>query len=209
MDYYAWMQLLEGAWTTAWISLVSIVLGVAIGLAIALVRMAKIPFIDQFLGVYVSWARATPLVTLALFIFLSFPAFGINLDKHLSAILCLTLNTSAFNAEIWRNAFFELFKRPARSSGGHWHVTPRLFPPHYVPANGDCEPTSTGKRDVFSYQRQPSNCRHRCGRPYASYQPYRGGDVRATWANFMRCGSLYVHHRLTDKASERGRAKSQ
>ncbi|WP_418642419.1 amino acid ABC transporter permease [Vibrio chaetopteri] len=105
MDYYAWMQLLEGAWTTAWISLVSIALGVVIGLVIALVRMAKVPFLDQFLGVYVSWARATPLVTLALFIFLSFPSFGINLDKHLSAILCLTLNTSAFNAEIWRNAF--------------------------------------------------------------------------------------------------------
>ncbi|MFC0171815.1 amino acid ABC transporter permease [Vibrio comitans] len=105
MDYYAWMQLLQGAWTTAWISMVSIALGVVIGLVIALVRMAELPIINQVLGIYVSWARATPLVTLALFIFLSFPSFGINLDKHFSAILCLTLNTSAFNAEIWRNAF--------------------------------------------------------------------------------------------------------
>ncbi|MEZ9736515.1 amino acid ABC transporter permease [Vibrio cyclitrophicus] len=110
MDYYAWEQLLQGAWATAWISAVSIVLGVVIGLAIALIRMLKIPFVDQMLGIYVSWARATPLVTLALFIFLSFPSFGINLDKHVSAILALTLNTSAFNAEIWRNAFLNFSK---------------------------------------------------------------------------------------------------
>lgn len=110
MDYYAWEQLLQGAWTTAWISMVSIGLGVMFGLVIALIRMAKIPFIDQILGIYVSWARATPLVTLALFIFLSLPSFGINLDKELSAILALTLNTSAFNAEIWRNAFLNFSK---------------------------------------------------------------------------------------------------
>ncbi|MFV0576800.1 MAG: amino acid ABC transporter permease [Vibrio sp.] len=105
MDSYAWIQLAEGAWATAWICLVSIALGISIGLVIAIVRMMKLPFIDQLLGIYVSWARATPLVTLALFIFLTFPSFGIQLDKNISAILALTLNTAAFNAEIWRNAF--------------------------------------------------------------------------------------------------------
>lgn len=136
MDYYAWMQLLEGAWTTAWISLVSIGLGVAIGLIIALIRMAHIPIIDQCLGMYVSWARATPLVTLALFIFLSFPAFGLSLDKHLSAILCLTLNTSAFNAEIWRNAFlnFSNGQREAAEAIGmsRWTYFRRIMFPQMV-----------------------------------------------------------------------------
>ncbi|NLS11734.1 amino acid ABC transporter permease [Vibrio sp. SM6] len=136
MDYYAWMQLLEGAWTTAWISVISIALGVIIGLIIALIRMAKIPFIDPLLGAYVSWARATPLVTLALFIFLSFPAFGINLDKHFSAILCLTLNTSAFNAEIWRNAFlnFSNGQREAAEAIGmpRWVYFRRIMFPQMV-----------------------------------------------------------------------------
>ena len=110
MDYYAWEQLLQGAWTTTWISAISILLGVVIGLVIALIRMVKIPFVDQILGTYVSWARATPLVTLVLFIFLSFPSFGINLEKNVSAILALTLNTSAFNSEIWRSAFLNFSK---------------------------------------------------------------------------------------------------
>jgi polar amino acid transport system permease protein len=78
---------------------------VVIGLVIAFIRMMKIPVVDQALVVYISLARATPLVTLVLFLFLSLPTLGINLDKTAAAIVALTLNTSAFNAEIWRNAF--------------------------------------------------------------------------------------------------------
>jgi len=69
---------------------------------------------------YISLARATPLVTLVLFLFLSLPTLGINLDKTLAAIVALTLNTSAFNAEIWRNAFrnFPREQREAAESVG-------------------------------------------------------------------------------------------
>ena len=120
MDLISWQLLLEGAWTTLWISGVAIACGVAIGLVIAFIRMLKIPFVDQFLVVYISLARATPLVTLALFLFLSLPTLGINLDKTLAAIVALILNTSAFNAEIWRNAFrnFPREQREAAESVG-------------------------------------------------------------------------------------------
>ena len=53
-------------------------LGVVAGLLIALVRMLRLPVIDQLLVVYISLARATPLVTLVLFLFLSLPTMGIN-----------------------------------------------------------------------------------------------------------------------------------
>lgn len=105
MDSNAWEMLLLGAWTTAWISGVAIILGVFFGLIIAIIRKAKIPFIHQALGLYISLARATPLVTLVLFIFLSGPTLGLNLDRVTAAIIALTLNTTAFNAEIWRSAF--------------------------------------------------------------------------------------------------------
>lgn len=85
-----------------------------------LVRMLRLPVIDQLLVVYISLARATPLVTLVLFLFLSLPTMGINLDKNVAAIVALTLNTSAFNAEIWRNAFrtFPREQREAAESVG-------------------------------------------------------------------------------------------
>lgn len=120
MDVMAWQLLIEGAWTTLWISGLAILCGVIIGLFIAFVRMMKLPVIDQLLVVYISLARATPLVTLVLFLFLSLPTVGINLDKTVAAIVALTLNTSAFNAEIWRNAFrnFPREQREAAESVG-------------------------------------------------------------------------------------------
>lgn len=105
MNGQAWLLLLEGAWTTLWISGIAIAIGVVLGLGVALVRMARIPFIDQLLVLYVSLARATPLVTLVLFIFLTAPTLGVGLDRNTAAILALTLNTAAFNAEVWRAAF--------------------------------------------------------------------------------------------------------
>jgi len=115
MNGQAWLLLLEGAWTTLWISGIAIAIGVVLGLGIALVRMARIPFIDQLLVIYVSLARATPLVTLVLFIFLTAPTLGMGLDRNTAAILALTLNTAAFNAEVWRAAFLS-FSRDQREA---------------------------------------------------------------------------------------------
>ena len=134
MDAISWQLLIEGAWTTLWISAIAIAFGVAIGLLIALVRMLRIPVIDQLLVVYISLARATPLVTLVLFLFLSLPTVGINLDKNVAAIVALTLNTSAFNAEIWRNAFrtFPREQREAAESVGmrRWAYFRYIMLPH-------------------------------------------------------------------------------
>lgn len=71
MDLKAWLLLLEGAWTTVWISGIAIAIGISAGLLIAIIRRQAIPVIDQVLALYISLARATPLVTLVLFLFLS------------------------------------------------------------------------------------------------------------------------------------------
>jgi polar amino acid transport system permease protein len=126
MTFKAWLLLLEGAWTTVWISGISIVLGLSIGLMIAIVRRQKIPIIDHLLAVYISLARATPLVTLVLFLFLSLPSIGINLNKHTAAIVALTLNTAAFNAEIWRSAL-ENFSRDQREAAQAIGMTELTF----------------------------------------------------------------------------------
>ena len=96
------------------------------GLGIALLRMARIPFLEQLLILYTSLARATPLVTLVLFIFLSAPMFGVNLDRNTAAILALTLNTTAFNAEIWRSAFIS-FSRDQKEAALACGMTQGVF----------------------------------------------------------------------------------
>ncbi|MFG1498004.1 amino acid ABC transporter permease [Saccharospirillum sp. HFRX-1] len=126
MDSTAWSMLLNGAWVTLWISGVSIALGVTLGLIIALIRSAKIPFVHQVLGVYISIARATPLVTLVLFIFLTAPTLGISMDRSIAGILALTLNTTAFNAEIWRSAFNN-FSNDQREAALAVGMTPGVY----------------------------------------------------------------------------------
>lgn len=104
MDQAAFSTLLAGAWTTAWISAVAIAGGVPLGLALALLREARIPVVGHLIVLYVSLGRATPLVTLVLFIFLGAPLFGLPLDRYTAAVVTLILNTAAFNAEVWRAA---------------------------------------------------------------------------------------------------------
>ncbi|MSP80074.1 MAG: amino acid ABC transporter permease [Rhodospirillales bacterium] len=104
MDQAAFSALLAGAWTTAWISAIAIAVGVPLGLALALLREARVPVVGHLIVLYVSLGRATPLVTLVLFIFLAAPLFGFPLDRYTAAVITLILNTAAFNAEVWRAA---------------------------------------------------------------------------------------------------------
>lgn len=115
MELYEWLQLLEAAWTTVWISIISIVLGISLALIIALIRERKTPFVSQFLTFYVSIMRSIPLVTMTLFIFLTLPVMGINLHCITAGIISLSLNTAAFNAEIFR-ASLEKFSADQREA---------------------------------------------------------------------------------------------
>lgn len=98
-------MLLDGAWTTIWISLLAIVSGVPIGFVLSLIRVSRFPVLSQIVVLYVSLGRATPLVTLALFLFVTLPVFGVNIDKYTAGVVALTLNTAAFNTEVWRSVY--------------------------------------------------------------------------------------------------------
>ena len=98
-------MLLDGAWVTIWISLVAIALGVPLGLALSLVRVARLPVLSRIVVLYVSLGRATPLVTLVLFLFVTLPVFGVDIDKYTAGVVALTLNTASFNTEVWRSVY--------------------------------------------------------------------------------------------------------
>lgn len=126
MDQAAFAVLLAGAWTTAWISAIAIVVGVPLGLLLALLREARLPGVSQIVVLYVSLGRATPLVTLVLFVFLGAPALGIELDRYAAAIVTLILNTAAFNAEVWRAAI-RSFPREQVEAARATGMTPPLY----------------------------------------------------------------------------------
>jgi His/Glu/Gln/Arg/opine family amino acid ABC transporter permease subunit len=94
--------MLQGAVVTVTLSLAGILIGLPIGLALAVLRWADVPLVARVVAVYVSILRATPLVTLLLLLFFALPNIGIAIGPISAAILALVMNTAAFNCEVWR-----------------------------------------------------------------------------------------------------------
>jgi His/Glu/Gln/Arg/opine family amino acid ABC transporter permease subunit len=104
------IAILQGAVVTVTLSLIGILIGLPIGLALALLRWADVPVLARVVAVYVSMLRATPLVTLLLLLFFALPNIGIEIDPISAAILALVMNTAAFNCEVWRAALMNFPK---------------------------------------------------------------------------------------------------
>jgi His/Glu/Gln/Arg/opine family amino acid ABC transporter permease subunit len=96
------LAIFGGAVVTVMLSLVGILIGLPIGLGLAVLRWADVPVIARIVAVYVSMLRATPLVTLLLLLFFALPNIGIAIGPISAAILALVMNTAAFNCEVWR-----------------------------------------------------------------------------------------------------------
>jgi His/Glu/Gln/Arg/opine family amino acid ABC transporter permease subunit len=96
------LAILQGAVVTVTLSLTGILIGLPIGLGLAVLRWADVPVIARIVAVYVSILRATPLVTLLLLLFFALPNIGIAIGPISAAILVLVMNTAAFNCEVWR-----------------------------------------------------------------------------------------------------------
>src|SRR5260221_4243246 len=96
------LALLQGAVVTVTLSLTGILIGLPIGLGLAVLRWANVPVIARIVTVYVSILRATPLVTLLLLLFFALPNIGIAIGPISAAILALVMNTAAFNFAAWR-----------------------------------------------------------------------------------------------------------
>jgi His/Glu/Gln/Arg/opine family amino acid ABC transporter permease subunit len=113
-------ELAKGTLTTITVSMAGLAVGMLSGLLLALVRAGAVPVASQAIAVYVSITRATPMVTLALLIFFGLPALGLALSPLVAAILIISINTSVFQAEIWRASLLD-FPRgqldAARASG--------------------------------------------------------------------------------------------
>lgn len=94
--------LMQGLWVTLQIGVVSIVAGLVLGLALALVRLYG-PIWTQLLArAYINFMRSIPLLVLLIIIYYALPFVGIRLSPFLSAVSALSLVSAAYTAEIFR-----------------------------------------------------------------------------------------------------------
>jgi His/Glu/Gln/Arg/opine family amino acid ABC transporter permease subunit len=104
------VSMLDGALITLLLSLTGIALGLPIGLAMALICWQRVPLAGALVAACTSFLRASPLVTLVLLLFYGLPNVGIDLSPVAAGVLALTMNTSAFNCEVWRASLSEVPK---------------------------------------------------------------------------------------------------
>ena len=95
--------LVSGFTTTIYVSLVSILISIILGLLIAIPSLAKNKFLTYLNIGYVEVVRAIPLLVLILWIYYGLPIMtGISFSPFVSGIIALSISESAFQAEIFR-----------------------------------------------------------------------------------------------------------
>jgi len=95
--------LLSGLTTTIYISVVSIIISMLLGLIVAIPSLAKSKFLTYINIGYVEIVRAVPLLVLILWIYYGLPIMtGISFSPFVSGIIALAISESAFQAEIFR-----------------------------------------------------------------------------------------------------------
>ena len=94
--------LMRGLWTTVLLGVVSIVLGLALGLVLVMLRLyAAMPVRWLAVG-YINLFRALPLLVLLVLIYYALPFLGVRLSSFAAAAAALSLVSGAYAAEIFR-----------------------------------------------------------------------------------------------------------
>ncbi|KXS37785.1 amino acid ABC transporter permease [Modicisalibacter tunisiensis] len=97
-------ELLKGVPITLSLWIIAIVLGFFIGLALAWARVYGNRFWYALSTAYVELFRGTPMLVQMFFIYLGLPQIGIVFDAFTSAVIAITLNSAAYQAEYFRGS---------------------------------------------------------------------------------------------------------
>jgi His/Glu/Gln/Arg/opine family amino acid ABC transporter permease subunit len=128
-----WTFFLRGVWMTAVMALLSLGLGLPLGLCLALARVQSRGLLSAPAAVYVEVMRGTPLLVQILFVYFVLPSVGIYLPAYASGVLALTLNASAYISEVIRAGILSIDAgqmEAARALGmSSWQAMRRIILP--------------------------------------------------------------------------------
>mgnify|MGYP000642799386 CR=1 FL=1 len=93
---------LNGLGATAWISLLSLLGALLVGIAACVARLSRISALSGPAVAYIEIIRSTPLLAQLYFYYFGLPGLGLRLTELQTGILALTLNSGAYTAEILR-----------------------------------------------------------------------------------------------------------
>lgn len=96
--------ILRGLPYTLGIALTSSLFGLLIGLVLAVMRISGNPLLDGAARSYISFMRGTPTLVLLFLLYFGLPFAGIQFNAVTAAIICFSINSGAYIAEIIRSA---------------------------------------------------------------------------------------------------------
>ena len=116
--------LLIGLLGTIKIALVSIVLGVLVGMVLALLRLSRNAWLRIPATAFVEFYRNTPPIVHFFWFFYALPiVIGLNLDPYAAAVLALSTQSGAFYAEVFRGGIVSIER-------GQWEAAQALGMTH-------------------------------------------------------------------------------
>ncbi|TDC19599.1 amino acid ABC transporter permease [Streptomyces sp. 8K308] len=104
-DFLTSPRLLQGAWTTVWLTVVSMSLGLLLAALVAWGRASAHRPLRILTGGYVWLFRGTPLLVQLVIVYTGLPQLDIRLDVVTAALTGLVLNEAAYLSEIVRSGF--------------------------------------------------------------------------------------------------------
>jgi len=96
-------DLANAALATLWISITSMAVGSALGLALSLMQQSRFRLLRYLAWAYLWLFRGTPVLLQIIFAFNVLPSFGLILSGPVCAVLALGLHEAAYMTEIFRS----------------------------------------------------------------------------------------------------------
>lgn len=127
---------IDGAKITIGISICTLILGFLVGVIVCMARISRNKIFSILGSIYIEFLRGTPLLVQIYIIYFGFPTIGIKFpdvgpipSEYISAIVALSINSSAYIAEILRSGIQSVDKgqmEASRSLGFDYSTSMRL-----------------------------------------------------------------------------------
>lgn len=102
-DWLEWSpRLLSGLWVSLQVTALSLLIGVPLGLGLALLSSAKSRIVRVLTMIFIEIGRGMPAIVMLQMVYFGLPEFNIVLDSFAATVVALSLTTSAYTSEIIR-----------------------------------------------------------------------------------------------------------
>lgn len=102
-DLAAWLpRLLSGLWVSVQVTVLSLAIGIPIGLVLAFLSSARNAVVRWITIVFVEIGRGMPALVMLQMVYFGLPEAGVVLESFAATVVALALTTSAYTSEIIR-----------------------------------------------------------------------------------------------------------